>query len=135
VLNFLFGEEKRRGWCVFGFRKLSHSSRMCPTFQVRVEKKGMTKAGALLLEAADTCLCLVFQTSKFLLLVFKCQEFFSQAPRSINQSINQSSLLTSFTKLASVFLWFFLCSSLFPPMVFVVVVVVMVSQLGTHHQH
>jgi hypothetical protein len=63
---------------------------------VRVEKKGMTKAGALLLEAADTCLCLVFQTSKFLLLVFKCQEFVSQAPRSINhQSINHPFLRAS----------------------------------------
>jgi len=82
--------EKRKeggGGVFFGFKKLSHSSRMCSTFQVRVEKKGMTKAGALLLEAADTCLCLVFQTSKFSLLVFKCQEIFSQAPRSINQSI------------------------------------------------
>jgi hypothetical protein len=85
----------------------------------RVEEKGMTKAGALWLEAADTCLCLFFQRSKFLLLFFKCQEFFSQAPRSIDQSINhpflqqasQNELLFFygfFCAPPSSFLWFLL---------------------------
>ncbi len=112
--------EKRKEGCgvFFGCKKLSHSSRMCPTFQVRVEKKGMTKAGALLLQAADTCLCpFFFQTSKFLLLCFKSQEFLSQAPRSINQSIIPSYKLhkTSFCcsmvffcTPPSSFLWFLL---------------------------